>query len=653
MGYVYSVNICESSMTLKKGQSGTASVAVCAECDICETVRWYSEDKSIATVDEQTGLIRAMGAGTTKIYAQSLLDGNYKDFVEVTVEPTLVSSVTLGMDQLTLKQGAHVELPICICPEDADNKSLFWCSSNGTVAEVDANGTVTSKAQGYATIMATAQDGSGKSSCCNIYVTDELLVSSVLLNKSNETVETNDSFQLQATVLPTEATDKELLWSSSNPTVAMVDQDGRVTALAMGRATITAAAQDGSEKKATCVVTVRPYIPVEYVLVEGVETIMGIDQTVTLSAVVCPVEATNQAVTWLSSDESVASFESNTGTLKAKKVGKTTIQARSADGIYSNSYEIEVFIDTVTIKQDGWSTSVYFKNSGKIWKCINEDRVFNIPAERDMLDKRSSYNYFANYNENEKFQSDPTPKVYSEEELKLLYAIDPLGVADYVCRYATANYDNVRDNVEYKDSIFRLLFGKEPLYYDRLMDGSWVITYDKSNINVVVSESESIFGMHNLLDHYFVANLLNVLITFAELAITFMTVPGAIAGAMTTVIKQTTKKTILKQVMKGLQIAYHIAWDGLVSTVEGEALEKLIEEAPLNWVYTIITQYSSLRDALNVFSSPNNFCKQQLQYCLNKLNYDIYLELGSEASQIEIVNLREIQSRLQQPSILQ
>ena len=114
---------------------------------------------------------------------------------------------------------------------------------------------VTAVSVGEANITATAVDGSGVTATCKVTVTPKL-VTSVILDESELTIEKNFTEQLAATVAPDDADDLGLIWTSDNEEVATVDENGLVTAVGEGTATITATANDGSGVSASCVVTV-------------------------------------------------------------------------------------------------------------------------------------------------------------------------------------------------------------------------------------------------------------------------------------------------------------------------------------------------------------------------------------------------------------
>ncbi len=137
-------------------------------------------------------------------------------------------------------------------PSDAE---ISWSSSSTAVATVSTTGKVTAVGNGNAVITASATDGSGKKATCAVTVTT--LVTGVSLNKTSLVLNEGGSETLTATIAPSTASDKSVTWSSTNTSVATVDQNGKVTAVSKGTATIKAEAKDGSGKYATCSVTVK------------------------------------------------------------------------------------------------------------------------------------------------------------------------------------------------------------------------------------------------------------------------------------------------------------------------------------------------------------------------------------------------------------
>jgi len=165
----------------------------------------------------------------------------------------------------------------------------------------------------------------------------EIRVESVTISIPSAELEIGKTLQLSATVTPTGATNKDITWSSSNPSVASISAAGLVTALSEGTTTITAAA-DG--KKGECKVSVvKAAIAVTEVKLDKTELTLYEGEEETLTASVLPEDATDKTITWITSDKSIASVESG----KVKAVGKGTAKITASAGGKSASCNIEVF----------------------------------------------------------------------------------------------------------------------------------------------------------------------------------------------------------------------------------------------------------------------------------------------------------------------
>ena len=168
-------------------------------------------------------------------------------------QPIRVSSITLNSSSLELVEGESADLVATISPKDADNQTVIWSSTNGSVASV-SNGKITALAPGSTTITAKSDDGGFTASCSVTVVAKIINVSSLSLSIAELTLTEGDSETIIATVKPDDATDKTVTWSTSDESIATVD-GGIITAIKEGTATITAKTGD---KEATCSVIVSP-----------------------------------------------------------------------------------------------------------------------------------------------------------------------------------------------------------------------------------------------------------------------------------------------------------------------------------------------------------------------------------------------------------
>ena len=301
------------------------------------------------------------GVYYTHIYAyDNSYRGNKAGAVALTATvpvPTVaVTSVRLDKDSLSFTgTGSSQTLTATVSPSNATNKTITWSSSNTSVATV-SNGVV--KAVGFGTATITAKSNNGKTASCSVTV-NPIVVSSVSLNRSSLSFTgTGSSQTLTATVLPSNATNKTITWSSSNTSVATVSSNGTVKAVGFGTATITAKSNNG--KTASCKVTVNPIQPTGIKATPETSTLYGLNGTVKLTANVMPSNATNKAVTWSSNNTSVATVSSD-GTVKAVGYGTAVITAKTVNGLTSNCTITvkKVEVTSLTIATQPTKTSYY------------------------------------------------------------------------------------------------------------------------------------------------------------------------------------------------------------------------------------------------------------------------------------------------------
>ena len=253
---VESVTLNPTTLTLEKGSTGTLTATVAPQNATNNTVTWSSSNPEVATV--ANGTVTAVSAGTATITVTTA-DGNHKATCTVTVTPKTVPVSGIQVQgTATLYVGNITKLTAKVEPTNATNPAVTWSSNNESVATVGTDGTVTAVSAGTATITVTTADGNKTAECkVTVNAPQTKPVTGVTLNKSAITLEVNGSEKLTATVEPSDATNQNVTWESNATNVATVGQDGTVTAVSAGTATITATAQDGSGISGSCVVTVQ------------------------------------------------------------------------------------------------------------------------------------------------------------------------------------------------------------------------------------------------------------------------------------------------------------------------------------------------------------------------------------------------------------
>ena len=638
---VYSVNVYPSCITLKTGDwyyGAWADVRASSNC--CSDVHWYSENPNIASVGYTNGYIHANSSGTVRIYAVSDTDSSKKDYITVNVTSgtICVDSITLNRTGLYLEKGDRFNLTATVCPTNATNKSISWRSTNSSVASV-SGGNVTAKSEGWAYIYAEAQDGSGEYAVCYVNVTENVLVSSVTIDPPCLTLNVGGSECLGEIVCPANADNKGVRWSSDRPNVVTVNPDtGLVMAHSAGTAIITATACDGSGKKGTCTVSVNAPVPVTGIEVCPASKTMNVGDTDYLCATVYPYNATDKSVIWCSSNENVAEVGMRSGHITAKQAGTATITATTVDGEYRDSMNLTVIIDTVIIQKDGAYNKVVFQKSGKVWRCINQDMIFSdIPISSTLYDK-SHLNFYGHT----EYQTNII--TYTDNEIKLLYAIDPYGVANYVQRYAdeifmnTVKEENIeeslRASISYKDYIFKMLFKRDPKYFARTIDGVWYEVTEYDEINDVLSESEAYFGTHPIYDLHTFFELMGVCSSI--LNIVFMTTffTSSVAGI---VLKKVVTTGML--VLSGIE---SILREEYASYDLGDFIESTINNTLPDWAVNYVSLYESLEDLVEAMTLNFNYNKEIIDYCACQTGYNVLFEMKDGTT----YNLKEVCDRL-------
>lgn len=255
-----------------------------------------------------------------------------------------VAGVRLNKTSALVYLGVKAPLIAEVYPATAENKALIWTSSNESVVKVDSKGMVECVGVGQAVVECTTVDGEYTDSCI---ITVVARPTSIRLNISKATMYTATTGKLTATVLPANAKDKTVIWSSSNTKVVLVDQTGKVRTVGSGQAVITATTKVGG-LKAQCVVTVKPKVQVGEIRLNRVSGAIYKGLGYQLTYTVFPENATFKQVTWTSSDPKVVTVDSN-GNIKGVGAGRAVVVCRSVD----NPRVTGTFTVTVAVKATG------------------------------------------------------------------------------------------------------------------------------------------------------------------------------------------------------------------------------------------------------------------------------------------------------------
>ena len=344
---VEAVHLSQESMELTEGDASQLTATVLPENASNKNVRWESTNTGVATVSN--GKVTAVKAGSAAIKVITE-DGSKTAECSVTVNAKVypVTSVSLDKTSLTLTEGDVAQLTATVLPENANNRLVHWSSTNTSVAKVGDGwldkGRVTALQPGTATIRATTDDGGYTTECAVTVQAKVYQVTSVSLNKTSLTLTEGDVAQLTATVLPENASNKNVRWESTNTGVATVN-NGEVTAVKAGSAAIKVITEDGNIT-AECSVTVNAKVyPVTSVSLDKTSLTLTEGDASQLTATVLPEKASNKNVRWESTNTGVATV--NNGKVTAVKKGSAKIRVITEDGNKTAECDVTVKLKTV------------------------------------------------------------------------------------------------------------------------------------------------------------------------------------------------------------------------------------------------------------------------------------------------------------------
>ncbi len=346
---VKDVKLDKTSTTLYVGfgKRLTATVSP-ADADNKDLI-WSTSDPEIATVS-QSGYVKAHKDGTAYITVQTV-DGLYSATCRFKIT-TRVESVSLDKTSATMYTTDKLTLKPTIVPSNATVQDVTWSTSDKKVATVDSKGVVTAVGSGKCTITVTSVN-KGRTATCEITVKKKTEVSGITLSKTSVAIYKTHTYTLKATVNPSNATYKNVKWTSSDSKIVKVDSKGKITALKAGTAYITVASTDNPMVKTTCKVKV--IVATTSISLSTNSTTVYKGYTKTLKVTMSPSDATNKKVTWTSSDKKVATVDSK-GVVKGVKTGTAYITCKSDNGGFIAKCKI-------TVKNPTKTTGIKFAKS--------------------------------------------------------------------------------------------------------------------------------------------------------------------------------------------------------------------------------------------------------------------------------------------------
>jgi uncharacterized protein YjdB len=303
-----------------------------------KSVTWSSSDPAVATVDEH-GWIEAVKAGVAVITATSK-NGKTADCIVTVISRTVpVESITADPVSKTIFIGESFFITTTITPADATDKGVTWSSDDPVIASV-YRGSVTGYSVGTTTVRVRTNDGGKEASCIVTVKERPVEVKSIILDPTEDQIFINETLPISAKVLPENAVDKTLKWTTNNPSVATVDDNGNVRGVGLGEAVITARASNGVN--AVCIIKVIDLPPrVKEIYVNPIVKTIYKGEAFTIVATVLPKDAGVTDVLWKSDKPDIATVDDK-GRVFGKKAGEAIITAITVDGGFTAECKVTV-----------------------------------------------------------------------------------------------------------------------------------------------------------------------------------------------------------------------------------------------------------------------------------------------------------------------
>ncbi|MDR2799164.1 MAG: Ig-like domain-containing protein [Bifidobacteriaceae bacterium] len=349
---VSSVTISPKGETVCTGKSIQMSSTVLPNSASNKEVTYSTTSTDKADVDPNTGLVTIksdVSDSDIVIRATSLDNPGAFDNATLHIRQS-VKGVTLNPSTASVLPDGHLQLTPEFTPSNAYDQSVTYVSSHPLIATVDDNGLVTGLVQGETVITVITHDGTHRATS---NITVEKSLQEITVDPHFLTLNSGGSFTPSITFNPPDAYDKKVSFSSSNENVAIVSEDGVVTAIgsgdpnqSYGSATITVTSDDGGHTD-ECTVTVMQ--AADGVQLTPESQTINKDQTLQLSSTVTPANAYDKAVTYRSSDASIATVDYR-GIVTGRSNGSATITVTTNDGGHTDTAQITVIVPVTNIQ---------------------------------------------------------------------------------------------------------------------------------------------------------------------------------------------------------------------------------------------------------------------------------------------------------------
>lgn len=255
----------------------------------------------------------------------------------------VISEINLKVsDPLPLLINTDSLIAYEVLPEDASNKNLIWTSSDEEIANVDAEGRIYANTYGSVFITAAPEVGFSGMKTIEVQVIDKInVITEIDVTNTDLSVYATAKLQLETSYKPVNATYSSLSWKSLNTDIATVDENGVVTGVAPGEATIVVSARDGGKCSKEIKITVKEVVPISEIHFNEGQSDLAMYETGKFKFTTVPADATTSTVRWYSDATNVVSINEETGLYYVKSYGTATITVKSGDVVQTLAVTVQ------------------------------------------------------------------------------------------------------------------------------------------------------------------------------------------------------------------------------------------------------------------------------------------------------------------------
>ena len=331
-----------------------------------KTLTYQILDTSIAVVDGN-GNVTAKKAGTTALYIYNYGADFYGKEVHAAVYINVVDK-TIPMESMSISYPkaqmtiGEVQTPtVSIFPEDTTNQKLTWSSNNTAAVTVDANGKISAAGAGTAVITATSVADPSISASFTIKVVEPATpVTGLIADKTSVAIKVGETVNIGVNVLPEDADNKNLIWTSSDESVAVADaNNGTITGISSGVIQVKIASEDNPDVFVIIEVVVQD-TPINNITIDPEAVVMDVFTTKQFVVSFDPVDASNKSLTWSVSDPEIGTI-SRDGLFTSKAYGTTKVIATAVNGMTA---EAEVVVKEIMPDGIAFNEGHYFVQKG-------------------------------------------------------------------------------------------------------------------------------------------------------------------------------------------------------------------------------------------------------------------------------------------------